>query len=62
MLFKKRLLEFIRPKANSIFNIHNPMGIKYLTRLRLGFSHLKEHKFKPNFQDSVDPSAAVVLK
>ena len=30
-LFKKRLLEFIRPKANSIFNIHNPMGIKYLT-------------------------------
>ena len=62
MLFKKRLLEFIRPKANSIFNIHNPMGIKYLTRLRLGFSHLKEHKFKPNSQDSVDPSAAVVLK
>ena len=54
-LFKKRLLEFIRPKANSIFNIHNPMGIKYLTRLRLGFSHLKEHKFKHNFQDSVDP-------
>ena len=22
---------------------------------RLGFSHLKEHKFKHNFQDSVDP-------
>ena len=55
MLIKKRILEFIRPKANSIFNIHNPMGIKYLTRLRLGFSHLKEHKFKHNFQDSVDP-------
>ena len=55
MLFKKRILEFIRPKANSIFNIHNPMGIKYLTRLRLGFSHLKEHKFEHNFQDSVDP-------
>ena len=31
------------------------MGVKYLTRLRLGFSHLKEHKFKHNFQDSVDP-------
>ena len=31
------------------------MGIKYLTRLRLGFSHLKEHKFKLNFHDSVDP-------
>ena len=30
------------------------MGIQYLTRLRLGFSHLKEHKFNHNFQDSVD--------
>ena len=54
MLFKKCILEFIRPKANSIFNINNPMGLKYLTRLRLVFSHLKEHKFKHNFQDSVD--------
>ena len=49
MLFKKRFLEFIRPKANSIFNIHNTMGVKYLTRLRLGFRHLKEHNFKHNF-------------
>ena len=31
------------------------MGLKLLTRLRIGFSHLKEHKFKHNFQDSVDP-------
>ena len=55
MLFKNRLLEFVRLEAISIFNIHNPMGIKYFTRLRLYFSHLKEHKFKGNFQDSVDP-------
>ena len=55
MLFRKRLLEFIRPEANIIFNIHSPMGTKYLTRLRLGFSHSKEHKFEHNFQDSVDP-------
>ena len=54
-IFKKRILEFIRPKPNSIFNIHNPLGIKYLTRLRVGFSHLKEHKFRHNFQDSIDP-------
>ena len=40
---------------NSIYNIHNPLGVKYLTRLRIGFSHLKEHKFKHNFQDSIDP-------
>ena len=31
---KKSLLNFIRPCANSIFNIHNPYGIKLLTRFR----------------------------
>ena len=41
--------------SNSIYNIHNPLGVKYLTRLRIGFSHLKERKFKHNFQDSIDP-------
>ena len=40
---------------NSIYNIHNPFGVKYLTRSRIRFSHLKEHKFKHNFQDSIDP-------
>ena len=54
-MFLKNILDFIRPLPNSIFNIHNPLGIKYLTRLRIGFSHLKEHKFRHNFQDSVDP-------
>ena len=28
--------------------------IKLLKRLRVGLSHLKEHKCKPNFPDSVD--------
>ena len=54
-IFKKGILEFIRPKPNSIFNIHNPLGIKYLARLRVGFNHLKEHKCRHNFQDSIDP-------
>ena len=40
---------------NSIYNIHKPLGVKYLTRLRIGFSHLKEHKFKHNFHYSIDP-------
>ena len=53
--FLKNALSFIKPMPNSIYNIHNPPGVKYLTRLRLGFMHLKEHKFKHNFQDSIDP-------
>ena len=53
-VFKKRALSFIWPMPNSIYNIHNFLGVKYLTRLRIGFSQLKEHKFKRNFQDSID--------
>ena len=53
--FKKKLLNFIRPCANSIFDIHNPLGIKLLTRLRLGLSHLHEHKFRHCFQDTLNP-------
>ena len=52
MTFKKRILSFIRSSANSTFNCHNPRGIKLLSRLRLGLSHLRKHKFKHSFQDS----------
>ena len=30
---------------NNIFNIFDPEGLKLLTRLLLGFSHLNEHRF-----------------
>ena len=53
--FKKQVLKFIRPSPKSTFNVHNPHGIKLLTRLRVGLSHLREHKFRHNFQDSLDP-------
>ena len=45
----------MRPSPNSTFNVHDPHGIKLLTRLRVGLSHLHEHKFRHNFQDSLDP-------
>ena len=53
--FKKRIFSFNRPSANSILSCHNPRGIKLLSRLRLGLSHLREHKFKHSFQDSLNP-------
>ena len=46
---------FIKPTANSVYNCHNPTGIKLITRLRLGLSHLREHKFKHNFKESLNP-------
>ena len=54
-IFEKRLLNFIRPNSNNIFNINNPLGLKLLTLLRIDLSHLKEHKFKHIVQDSKDP-------
>ena len=47
---------------NSIYNIHDPVGIKYLTRLRLGLSHLNEHKFRHNFQDCLNPLCSCSLQ
>ena len=37
--FRKSILKFIRPSADSFFNFHNPKGMKLITRLRLGLSH-----------------------
>ena len=54
-MFKSALLKFIRPSQRPIYNVHNPLGLKYLTRLRLGLSHLREHKFRHNFRDSLNP-------
>ena len=48
-------LKFIRPSPNSTFNVHNLHGIKLFTRLQVGLSHLREHKIRHNFQDSLDP-------
>ena len=54
-VFKEKILNFIRPSPNSFFDCHNPKGIKLITRLRLGLSHLREHKFKHSFQDTINP-------
>ena len=35
-IFKKSLLEFVRPSPNNLFNRHSPKGIKYEIRSRLG--------------------------
>ena len=53
-IFKKRILSFIRSLPNKVSNSHNPQGLKLLTRLRLGLSHLRYHKFKHNFLDTIN--------
>ena len=36
--------------------------MKFLTRLRLGFSHLNEHRFRHNFQECMNPLCSCSLE
>ena len=51
-IFKNRLLTFFNSKPNCIYDIHNPVGLRYLTRLRVGLSHLRSHKYHHKFKDT----------
>ena len=61
-VFKLYLLKFVRPVANSAFEINNPYGLKLLTRLCLGLSYLRYHKFRHNFQDCINPTCVCGLE
>ena len=58
-VLKKKLLSIIRPPARSIFGIHDPIGLSYLTQLRVGLSKLNFHKFKNNFKDTIRQTIVV---
>ena len=62
LIFRNSLLKIGRPIQNWTYNIHDPMGIKYLTRLRLGLSHLNDHKFRHNLQHCLNPLCACSLE
>lgn len=46
--FKQIILKFIRRSPNKVHKVHNPSGIKLLTRLPLRLSHLPAQKFSHN--------------
>ena len=47
---------------NPVYDIHNPLGLCLLTRLRLGVSHLNEHKFNHNFKNYVNPLCSLEIE
>ena len=51
--FKKSIK--IEKLENSSYNVHDPIAVKLLSRLRLQFSHLNEHKFRHGFNNTVNP-------
>ena len=58
----KGLLTFIRPLENDPRGIYDPHGVRILNRLGLGFRHLKEHKFRHNFADTLNPLCSCSLE
>ena len=61
-VFCKALMDFIQPTANRTIGINDVSSLKLLTRLRVRFSHLREHKFKHNFQNTLNLLHLVPLK
>ena len=53
--FKRATLGFIRLNPAPYFKTNRLSGFVFLTRLRVGFNNLREHKFRHAFLDIVDP-------
>ena len=48
-------MTFFAVESNVLY-VHHPLGNKLLARLRVGLSHLRAHKYTPNFQDTPNPN------
>ena len=45
----------VKQRKIPIFSFYESLGVKLLTRLRLPFRHLNEHKFRHDFGDTLSP-------
>ena len=54
MVFKRNIHTLIQLSSNSVNNFYNTRAICLITRLRLGLRHLREHRFKHVFQDTLN--------
>ena len=61
-IFRNPLLNIGRPKQCSVYRIRNPVGLKLLTRLRLGLSHLNELNLIIIFRDVLTLYVVVALQ
>ena len=53
-LFRNTLLKFIRLAQRKAIYINNSVSVKLLTRLRLSFNYLREHKCRHGFKDMLN--------
>ena len=61
-VFRHHLFKVIQPQPDATFNVCNFAGLCLLTRLRLGLSHLNEHRFNHNFQNCINPLCTCSLE
>ena len=54
LTFRNALIKIERLIPKPIYNVHNLVGLKLLTKLRLGPSHLNQHKINHNIQDCLN--------
>ena len=45
-----------------MYGIYDPFGVILINRLHLGFTHLREYKFRHNFADTVNPLCSCTLE
>ena len=61
-VFKSKSLAFIQPVQRSIYSVFSPQGLKFLTRLRLGMSHLKKQRFRQRLNNCINPLCSCSLE
>ena len=61
-IFRNYFRKVIRPSPNLVYDIRNQLGLRLLTRLRLGLSHLNKYKLNHNFENSGNPPCTCSLE
>ena len=61
-VFIKQLLKEIQSDPHPGYNIYKPIDLKLLNRLRIGLSHLNEHRFNHNFENCINPLSTCIME
>ena len=61
----KSFFAFIRTVGNGMYGmygVYDQLVVRLINRVHLGFSYLREHKFRHTFADTVSPLCSCTLK
>ena len=61
-LYSVKSFWLYKTSRKDTYGIYDPLGIRLLNRLHLSFSHLRKHKFRHNFADTLNPLCSCSLE